>query len=175
MLIRSLIVLLVVLNLGVAAWWVLHDTPAQTPVLQPAGVPRLQLREEATPVRDVPTPAPRSQAPATVQRPAPTTACTGEEAGAAVGAFTCHRSPASKPPTTQPAASPRRLQRLPGAAVKAAKPTASRLVAMARARPRNVAWPRCRRRDSRPAALESRPSRRIDSRRHSSVGRATAL
>lgn len=83
MLIRSLIVLLVVLNLGVAAWWVLHDTPAQTPVLQPAGVPRLQLREEATPVRDVPAPAPRSQALATAQRPAPTTACTGEEAGAA--------------------------------------------------------------------------------------------
>ncbi len=83
MLIRSLVVLLVVLNLGVAAWWVLHDTPAETPVLQPAGVPRLQLREELAARRDAATnlPAP-VRAPAT-RRPAQATACTGEDAGAA--------------------------------------------------------------------------------------------
>ena len=78
MLVRSLIVLLVVLNLGVAAWWLLHDAPAPTPLLQPAGVPRLQLRDEAPPARIV-QPARRTAAPV---QPAETTACTGAEADA---------------------------------------------------------------------------------------------
>ena len=48
MIVRAAIVLLVVLNLGVAAWWVLHDTPPPATVQQPAGVPRLQLLDEST-------------------------------------------------------------------------------------------------------------------------------
>jgi hypothetical protein len=48
MLIRAAIVLLLVLNLGVAAWWVLHDVPPAPAVPQPSGVPRLQLLDEST-------------------------------------------------------------------------------------------------------------------------------
>src|SRR5690606_20420042 len=85
MLIRSLIVLLVVLNLGVGAWWLLHDSPSEAPLLQPAGVPRLQLHEEAAP----PATAPLDGAVARVATPAvddqagKAIACPGEEAGAA--------------------------------------------------------------------------------------------
>ena len=48
MLIRALIVLLIVLNLGVAAWWISRPEPLP-PALpaQPAGVPRLQLLSES--------------------------------------------------------------------------------------------------------------------------------
>jgi|SRR5690606_13377613 len=48
MLIRAAIVLLLVLNLGVAAWWLLHDAPPAPVVPQPTGVPRLQLLDEST-------------------------------------------------------------------------------------------------------------------------------
>ncbi|MET0814054.1 MAG: SPOR domain-containing protein [Pseudoxanthomonas sp.] len=49
MLIRALIVLLIVLNLGVAAWWISRPEPPPlaTPT-QPAGVARLQLLSEST-------------------------------------------------------------------------------------------------------------------------------
>ena len=44
---RALIVLLVILNLGVAAWWLLRaDPPAPAPTPHPRGVPRLQLVSE---------------------------------------------------------------------------------------------------------------------------------
>ena len=43
MLIRATIVLLAVLNLGVAAWWLWRPAPVQQPFEQPAGVPRLVL------------------------------------------------------------------------------------------------------------------------------------
>ncbi len=44
MLIRALIVLLVVLNLGVAAWWFARPAPPPPPLPElPAGIPRLQL------------------------------------------------------------------------------------------------------------------------------------
>ena len=49
MIIRAIIVLLIVLNLGVAAWWLLHDAPPQAVVAQPTGVPRLQLLDETLP------------------------------------------------------------------------------------------------------------------------------
>lgn len=60
MLIRALIVLLVVLNLGAAAWWLTRPapTPPAEPVL-PAGVARLQLVHEAP---SMSTQAPVSQA-----------------------------------------------------------------------------------------------------------------
>ena len=59
MLIRALIVLLVVLNLGAAAWWLTRPapTPPAEPVL-PAGVARLQLVNEAP---SMPTQAPVPQ------------------------------------------------------------------------------------------------------------------
>ena len=44
---RALIVLLVILNLGVAAWWLLRaDPPAPASTPHPRGVPRLQLVSE---------------------------------------------------------------------------------------------------------------------------------
>jgi hypothetical protein len=76
MLIRALIVLLLVLNLGVAAWWISRP-PAQAPALpgQPAGVARLQLLGEsqatARPVPRAPAPAatPAVSVPVTAQAP----------------------------------------------------------------------------------------------------------
>lgn len=48
MILRALIVLLVVINLGVAAWWATRAPPAPPrPVEMPAGVPRLQLLHES--------------------------------------------------------------------------------------------------------------------------------
>jgi hypothetical protein len=63
MLIRALIVLLIVLNLGAAAWWISRPEPLP-PALpaQPAGVPRLQLLSESG-----------KAAAAVPQAPAPTT------------------------------------------------------------------------------------------------------
>ena len=61
MLIRATIVLLLVLNLGVAAWWVLHDAPPAPVVPQPSGVPRLQLLDESNQAGD--DEAPASEAP----------------------------------------------------------------------------------------------------------------
>ena len=49
MILRALIVLLVVINVGVAAWWTLRAPSPPPPVAaDPAGVPRLQLLREAT-------------------------------------------------------------------------------------------------------------------------------
>lgn len=48
MLTRASIMLLLVLNLGVAAWWLLHSEPADTALAPPAGAPRLQLLAEAS-------------------------------------------------------------------------------------------------------------------------------
>lgn len=48
MILRALIVLLVVINLGVAVWWGTRAPPApSSPVETPAGVPRLQLLRES--------------------------------------------------------------------------------------------------------------------------------
>ena len=62
MLIRALIVLLIVLNVGVAAWWISRPEPP-LPALpaQPDGVPRLQLLSESG----------KTAAPAPTQAPAP--------------------------------------------------------------------------------------------------------
>ena len=49
MLTRALIVLLVVLNLGAAAWWLTRPSPVpEPPPVLPAGVARLQLVDEAS-------------------------------------------------------------------------------------------------------------------------------
>lgn len=56
--VRALIVLLTVLNLGVAAWWIAHDPPRPpAPAQIPAGVTRLQLIDEgASPRKPVAAP-----------------------------------------------------------------------------------------------------------------------
>ena len=45
---RALIVLLLVIHVGIAAWWMSRDTtPRETPIVLTEGAPRLQLLEEA--------------------------------------------------------------------------------------------------------------------------------
>jgi hypothetical protein len=59
MLVRALIVLFSVLNLGAAVWWIAHDPkPPLAPVQLPAGVASLQLVDEAR----VPAPGPAATA-----------------------------------------------------------------------------------------------------------------
>jgi hypothetical protein len=61
MLIRALIVLLVILNVGVAAWWIFAPEPASPdPASMPLASPRLQLASERTPSRSVDHAAPIS-------------------------------------------------------------------------------------------------------------------
>ena len=72
---RALLVLLVVLNLGVAAWWLFHDdTVAPTQAEPPSGIARLALASEhpdlllppspvATPVETAPADAPAPTPP----------------------------------------------------------------------------------------------------------------
>jgi hypothetical protein len=71
MLVRALIVLLSVLNLGVAAWWIAHDPPPPSaPAQVPAGVARLQLIDEGPSVR-APAPASATAASTLPATPAP--------------------------------------------------------------------------------------------------------
>ncbi|HEX7802707.1 MAG TPA: SPOR domain-containing protein [Pseudoxanthomonas sp.] len=77
MLIRALIVLLIVLNVGVAAWWISRPEPPP-PALptQPADVPRLQLLNESgkttvPPLTPAPVPAPVPSPPAAVAAAGP--------------------------------------------------------------------------------------------------------
>ncbi|KQY49867.1 SPOR domain-containing protein [Lysobacter sp. Root494] len=68
MLVRTLIVLFSVLNLGVAAWWIAHDPPPPAATAQlPAGVARLQLIGEAAVL--APSPATVASAPAPMPSP----------------------------------------------------------------------------------------------------------
>lgn len=62
MLVRALIVLFSVLNLGVAAWWIAHDPPPPPKAAPlPAGVARLQLITEGAGAR-APAPVPAAAA-----------------------------------------------------------------------------------------------------------------
>jgi hypothetical protein len=62
MLIRATIVLLAVLNLGVAAWWLWRPAPVAPAFEQPAGVPRLVMLEDIIPAQDAaPVPATRAK------------------------------------------------------------------------------------------------------------------
>lgn len=71
MIARATIVLLLVLNLGVAAWWLLHAPPAVEAPAVPMAAPRLQLLVE--------TPAAPARSPAT--SPA-VSQCAGPDDGA---------------------------------------------------------------------------------------------
>lgn len=74
MLIRALIVLLFVLNLGVAAWWVTRSAPEPPlPPELPAGVARLQLVDE--PRAKSASPASGTPSPAVAAAPAEPQAC----------------------------------------------------------------------------------------------------
>jgi len=77
MLARALVVLLLVLNLGVAAWWTLRAPPAAAPdFVPPAGVARLQLVNEARSAENVATPAPPPATSPPAPAAAPTVAAT---------------------------------------------------------------------------------------------------
>ncbi|MFT4256325.1 MAG: SPOR domain-containing protein [Pseudoxanthomonas sp.] len=94
MLIRALIVLLVVLNLGMAAWWMSRPAPPPpAPPAQPQGVARLQLLAEA-PI--VPTTAPVEPPAPPPSEPAPATE-TATPATAIASASTPEK-PATPPP-----------------------------------------------------------------------------
>jgi len=87
MLARALVVLLLVLNLGVAAWWTLRAPPAPAPAfVPPTDVARLQLLSETRPAPSTAT-APAT-APATATPPAPTAAPTAPPATPAIAAAT---------------------------------------------------------------------------------------
>jgi hypothetical protein len=70
MMYRALLVFLIVINLGIAAWWALRAPPPQEiPIELPAGVPRLQLLQEV-PASKRPR-APSSASVATTSTTAP--------------------------------------------------------------------------------------------------------
>ena len=90
MLIRALIVLLAVLNLGVAAWWLTRPEPAASPLPEvPAGVTRLELVEPVAPPA-----APRATVTAGTPPPAPSPATSPTAAVTAptAAARTCFRA-----------------------------------------------------------------------------------
>lgn len=68
MLIRATIVLLAVLNLGAAAWWLWRPDPVPATIAQPTGVPRLVLLEEIAPAPE-PAPPPTATEPAALPDP----------------------------------------------------------------------------------------------------------
>src|SRR5688500_9635417 len=77
---RALIVLLVILNLGVAAWWVRRtDPPAPASTPHPRGVPRLQLVSETDAGTRAQVAAPQAGEPLT---PAPSPAGSAPDAPA---------------------------------------------------------------------------------------------
>ncbi|MGE8248411.1 MAG: SPOR domain-containing protein, partial [Stenotrophomonas bentonitica] len=69
MLTRALIVVLVILNLGVALWWLLRGEPASAPPASPVGVAQLEVlpATQAPPAAATPlnaAPAPKYVTPA---------------------------------------------------------------------------------------------------------------
>jgi hypothetical protein len=84
MLIRALIVLLVILNVGVAAWWIFSPEPmTPNPAAAPLASPGLQLASERVPGRRLETPPPIPVNPTSNTTPAvESAAATGDVAGA---------------------------------------------------------------------------------------------
>ncbi|MCW0369514.1 SPOR domain-containing protein [Xanthomonas sacchari] len=119
MLVRALLVVLTILNLGVAVWWAMQPpTPPAVPMpAVPAGVATLQLVNEA------PAPAAAPTAPAA----APVAAPADAQADTAVAADTVEAVPAqadapAAPTTAAPSTAP-----TPPAAVPAPAPTQSQV------------------------------------------------
>ena len=96
MLTRALIVVLAILNVGVALWWMLRGEPVPAPVEAPAGVPRLQFLD---------TPPPAAAAPAAATTDAASTAPL-TDATAAPSAPSASTAPSAAPAATTPAAPP---------------------------------------------------------------------
>ena len=136
MLARSLIVLLVVLNLGVALWWLARDeaTPVPVEAALPAGAARLQLLGEVAPsvdedkARDVarpsaaPPPAGAAEQPPASAAALPTAAApdtAAADAGLqcyAVGPFTDDGKLAAARARLEPRASRLRVREVPSTA-----------------------------------------------------------
>lgn len=101
MLTRALIVVLVILNLGVALWWLLRgETPPVLPAA-PAGVAQLQLLPATAP--PAPTRAPRPALQDVTPAPAPP-AATAAAPPPPPPAVASVAPPAATPPATPPAA-----------------------------------------------------------------------
>lgn len=96
MLTRALIVVLAILNVGVALWWMLRGEPVPAPVEAPAGVARLQFLD-TPPAAAVAPVAPAADAAST----APLT-----DATAAPSAPSASTAPSAAPAATTPAAPP---------------------------------------------------------------------
>lgn len=91
MLVRALVVLLLVLNVGVATWWALRTPAAPNAGYEPPlGVAKLQLVSEARPVA---TPAASTTAPASVPPPKPAVASTSTPTAPAAPAPTQRAAP----------------------------------------------------------------------------------
>lgn len=116
MLTRALIVVLAILNVGVALWWMLRGEPVPAPVEAPAGVARLQFLDTpvtpaAAPVAAAPeaaATAPLTDATATppASPAAPTVAPAAPPAATSVAptpAATVAAAPAPAPPPAAPA------------------------------------------------------------------------
>lgn len=122
MLVRALIVLLIALNLGVAAWWIARPAPPAPPREQlPLGVARLRMVDEprstakpqavapakataaAAPTASSPAPLPASAAPASST---PTTAAEKPPTAPATTVATATPLPTTPAPTPAPIAPP---------------------------------------------------------------------
>lgn len=102
MLIRATIVLLAVLNLGVAAWWLWRPAPVPPAVEQPPGVPRLVLLEEIVPAAALPAATTPARTPS---RPAASAAdAAGADAAAADAAGNDAAADDAAPAAAQPRA-----------------------------------------------------------------------
>ncbi|WP_217537603.1 SPOR domain-containing protein [Stenotrophomonas sp. GbtcB23] len=117
MLTRALIVVLAILNVGVALWWMLRGEPVPTPPATPTGVAQLQLLDSpSAPAAAAPAPAAASAQPAatttaltdtTPAPPKPTAPATPDPA-APNPAPTASVAPAvGRPTETPPAPTPR--------------------------------------------------------------------
>jgi cell division protein FtsN len=117
MLTRALIVVLAILNLGVALWWMLRGEPVPTPPATPTGVAQLQLLDSpSAPAAAAPAPAAASAQPATATTalmdttpapPKPTAPATPEPAAPNPAPTTAAVVPAvGRPTETPPAPTP---------------------------------------------------------------------
>ncbi|MDR6675365.1 SPOR domain-containing protein [Xanthomonas sp. 1678] len=99
MLVRALLVVLTILNLGVALWWATQpQTPAPAPLpTPPAGVATLQLVPAS---QAVPQAAPLAPASVAAPAPAPATAAAPSAAAAVADAPATTAVPATATPTT---------------------------------------------------------------------------
>ncbi len=109
MLTRALIVVLAILNVGVALWWMLRGEPVPAPVEAPAGVARLQFLDTPSAPAAAPAAAPTataSTAPltdATAAAPAAPAAAPPAATAAAQTPAAAAPAPAAPPPAAAPA------------------------------------------------------------------------